>query len=140
MRKAKGPPPTVPDDDIVKIKRAVVEEERDDTVIIFIPSHDGANRKRNDQDQWADAALKLLGQLYGGATAFMALRGVWVDPKTGDELFDEPILIQSLAKRTDVINEMKLIALVQFARRMCRETHQKCVAIVINDAIHYIEN
>jgi hypothetical protein len=125
--------------DVERISKAIIDDERDDTVIIFIPSHDKDKKELPDRDQWATNALKLFGQLYGGATAFMALRGIWVDPRTGAEHFDEPILIQSLAKRADVMNEQNLMAVVEFARQMCDEARQMCVAVIFNDTMHYIE-
>src|SRR6266404_2930226 len=101
MSKAKGRRPADPV--LQAIADAIIEERRDDTVIFFIPSHDCSRpqRKLLDQDQWADAALRLCGALYGGATAFRALRGIW---RSGDgtDLFDEPIMIQSLARREAV--------------------------------------
>ncbi len=85
-----------------------------------------------------NAVLELFGDLYGGATAFTALRGVWRDAD-GTLLFDEPFLIQALARREDAESEEKLTRLVEFARRLCRDTNQACVAIVFNDVIHYVK-
>jgi hypothetical protein len=137
MSKARGKPPSDPA--VEAISKALIEERRDDTVMIFIPSHDRnrPQRKLNNQDQWADAGLKLFSALYGGATAFMALRGVWKH-EDGTDLFDEPIIIQSLAKREDVESEEKLEMLVEFAKRLCKETNQECVAVICNDTIHFL--
>ena len=33
----------------------------------------------------------------------------------------------------------KLLQLVEFARRLCKETNQVCVAVVFNDVIHFIK-
>ncbi len=127
------------DPDVQAIRQAVVGDRSDDTIILIIPSHDNSRpqKKLTDQDQWADAALKLFGLLYRGATAFTALKGIWREDD-GNELFDEPILIQSLAKREDAENEEKLEMLAEFARRLCRETNQDCVAVICNDTIHFI--
>ena len=113
MSKIKGEPPA--DYDIDKIRKQVLDDERDDSVMIFIPSHEGKKRLSN-QDQWADAALRLFGHLYDGATAFMGLKGIWVDPKTGEEHLDEPIMIQSIAKRPVVVNEDNLTQVLEFAK------------------------
>ena len=67
----------------------------------------------------------------------MALRGVWKHPD-GTDLFEEPIIIQSLARREDVENEEKLGQLVEFAKRLCKDANQECVAIICNDTIHHI--
>ena len=128
---AKGKTPSKPD--VEALRAAVVGERSDDTVIIFIPSHDSSRpqKRLTDQDVWADTGLRLFSHLYGGATAFTTLRGVWKDDD-GTDLFDEPIMIQSLANREDAEDEAKLEELAEFSQRLCRETKQKCVAIMCN--------
>lgn len=137
MGKEKSKPP---DDELEKIKRQVLDDERDDTVAIFIPSRDKDKKELRDQDQWADTALKLFGSLFEGATAFGGLIGIWVDPETGDEHLDKPIMIQSIAKRAQVVNEENLTQILDFARQMCREARQETVAVIFNDTIHYIKS
>ena len=111
----------------------------DDSVIVFIPSHARDKTRLPDQDKWASEALELLGNLYGGATGFTNLRGIWRDDENGGELLDdEPIMIQSLAKRADVEDPQKLRRLADFLKLMGKRTRQGAVAIVINDAIHFI--
>ncbi len=42
-----------------------------------------------------DEALKVLGECFGGATAFPQGKGVWRDDAQGGKLlFDEPVVIQ----------------------------------------------
>ena len=140
MAKGKGkaaPPPTKPD--VEALRAAVVGDRSDDQIIIFIPSHDSSRPQKRlaDQDVWADSALRLFSRLYGGATAFTALRGIW-RTEDGIDLLDEPIMIQSLAKREDAESEAKLEELIGFAQRLCRETRQECVAVIGNNAIHYV--
>jgi hypothetical protein len=80
-----------------------------------------------------------MGKLYGGATGFPNLRGIWRDDEGGGKLLDdEPIMIQSLAKRADVENEEKLEELAQFLKLMGKKTKQGAVAVVFNNAIHFI--
>src|SRR5262245_9403591 len=111
----------------------------DDSVILFIPSHARDKTRINDQDAWASRALELMGKLYGGATGFPNLRGIWRDDEHGGKLLDdEPIMIQSLAKRADVENPDKLEELAQFLKLMGKKTKQGAIAVVFNDAIHYI--
>lgn len=111
----------------------------DDTIIVFIPSHDRKKKRLPNQDIWASEALDLFGSLYGGATGFPSLVGIWRDDELGGELLeDQPIMIQSLAKRNDVEDEAKLVLLAKFCQRLGKETNQGAVAVVINDAIHYI--
>lgn len=109
-------------------------------VILFVPSHDKSDPQKNlpDQADWAKRALDLFGNLYGGATAFKALEGVWRTPK-GKLLYDQPIMVQSLAERGDVEDRSKLKKLETFCKKMGRDTNQACVAIAFNNVIHYIE-
>ena len=111
----------------------------DDSVILFIPSHARDKTRISDQDAWASKALELMGKLYGGATGFPNLRGIWRDDEDGGKLLDdEPIMIQSLAKRADVENPYKLEELAQFLKLMGKKTKQGAIAVVFNDAIHFI--
>jgi hypothetical protein len=113
----------------------------DDTVIIFIPSHARDKTRLNNQDAWASQALELMGKLYGGATGFTELRGIWRDDEDGGKLLDdEPIMIQSLAKRADVEDEGKLEELARFLKLMGKKTKQGAIAVVFNDAIHFNTN
>ena len=109
----------------------------DDSVIVFIPSHRRDKVRLDDQDVWASEALELFGKLYGGATGFPNLRGIWRDDD-GELLDDEPIMIQSLAKRADVEDESKLKELALFLKRMGAKTQQGAVGVVFNNAIHFI--
>ena len=106
-------------------------------VILFIPSHDRKKKPLRDQHLWASQAMDLFGQLYTGATAFRALDGVFLDDD-GTLLHDQPIMIESYADRANVEDPERLGQLVEFARRMGRETRQAAVAIVLGDMLHLI--
>lgn len=113
--------------------------QADDSIIVFIPSHARDRKRLPDQDVWASEALQLLGKLYGGATGFTGLCGIWRDDENGGELLDDqPIMVQSLAKRADVEDPAKLDQLGAFLKRMGKNTRQGAVAVVFNDAIHFI--
>lgn len=113
----------------------------DDCVIIFIPSHARDKSQLKDQDTWASQALDLMGRLYGGATGFTRLCGIWRDDENGGQLLtDAPIMIQSLARREDVENPAKIRDLASFLKRMGKATKQGAVAVVFNNAIHFISN
>ena len=63
-------------------------------LVLFIPSKD-RNNKPIEQGVWVEEALKVLGTLFGGATAFPQGRGVWRDDAQGGKLlFDEPVVMQ----------------------------------------------
>lgn len=113
----------------------------DDCVILFIPSHARDKSPLKDQDRWASQALDLMGKLYGGATGFTRLCGIWRDDENGGQLLiDAPIMIQSLARREDVENPAKIRELASFLKRMGKTTKQGAVAVVFNNAIHFISN
>ncbi len=113
----------------------------DDCVIVFIPSHARDKSKLKDQAEWASQALDLMGKLYGGATGFTELCGIWRDDENdGQLLTDKPIMIQSLAKREDVEDPVKIGELANFLKRMGKKTKQGAVAVVFNNAIHFISN
>ena len=54
------------------------------------------------------------------------------------DLRDKPILIESYARIENAKNEQKLTQLVEFMKRMGRETEQAAVAVVIENAFHEI--
>ena len=96
----------------------------------FIPSID---RDENpiDQASWVTASLKMLGSLFGGATAFPQGRGVWRDDaRSGLLIFDEPTLIQCYT--TEELIDQQLDAVRDFVIQMGRATKQGAVGIVID--------
>jgi hypothetical protein len=111
--------------------------EEQDLLILFVPSHDRKQAELPDQPFWAQSALELIGDLFGGATSFVAFAGVY-KADDGRLLYDKPILVESYVKRVDLENRAILTELLRFAKRMGRETNQEAVGIVINRVFHYI--
>jgi hypothetical protein len=63
-------------------------------LVLFLPSKDRTD-KPIDQEYCVGQALRVLGTLFGGATAFPQGKGVWRDDaRSGKLLFDEPVVIQ----------------------------------------------
>jgi hypothetical protein len=80
------------------------------------------------------AGQGLLGQVYGGATAYPRAKGVWRDDERGGVLVrDKPMVIQSYTTMTDIEDAGKLSALGRFCRKLGRETDQGEVGLVIGD-------
>lgn len=103
-------------------------------VVLFVPSVERDGGTAIDQDFWVDEALEMLGQLYGGATAFPRARGVWRDDERGGALVkDEPVVIHCYTTATDISDITRLARLGDFCRRMGREAHQGEVGLVIGD-------
>ncbi len=90
-----------------------------------------------DQEMWANAAMELCAELFGGATAFFTFAGIY---KTADGkiLHDKPILIESYVRRADLDDRGKLTNLLRFLKRLGRETNQAAVGLVINSVFHEI--
>ena len=63
-------------------------------LVLLIPSVDRLGRS-TAQDPWVREALRVLGEMFGGATAFPKGRGVWRDDARGGLLvYDRPVVIQ----------------------------------------------
>src|SRR3954469_10508645 len=91
-------------------------------LVLFIPSKDRTD-KAIDQGYWVEEALKALGTLFGGATAFPQGKGVWHDDAQGGKLlFDEPVIIQCYA--SEPVIESRVADLKRFLHRMGREARQ----------------
>ena len=85
-------------------------------LVLFIPSKDRRNQAI-DQRFWVEEALKVLGTLFGGATAFPKGRGIWRDDAQGGKLlFDEPVVIQCYT--SEHLIEQQMPALRDFLYRM----------------------
>jgi len=109
-------------------------------VILFIPSHDRDEKELKTRDLWADAALNLFADLFGGATAFDTYAGIYRDKSRGKDLKDKPILVESYTEIERVRNLVVLNDLVSFMKRMGKEAKQAAVAVVINNVFHGITN
>jgi hypothetical protein len=99
-------------------------------LVLFIPSVD---RKEQpiDQETWVSEALELLGQEFGGATAFPQARGVWRDDAQGGKLiFDDPVIIQCYTNEPSL--EASADRLREFLVRLGTETNQGAVGLVID--------
>ena len=99
-------------------------------LVLFIPSKT-RDKKRVQQKHWVDRALEVLGQLFGGATAFPRGVGVWRDDEQGGELlFDEPVVIQCYTNEAAI--ETNASALRKFLVEMGEKTRQGAVGFVID--------
>ena len=56
----------------------------------------------------------------------------------GKVLHDKPILVESYVGRTDLENEEKLRELLEFVKRLGKETNQAAVGLIINNVFHEI--
>ena len=99
-------------------------------LVLFIPSRDRTDQPI-DQEYWVGEALTVLGQCFGGATAFPQGRGVWRDDAQGGTLlFDEPVVIQCYTSEKSLQREAKQLR--EFLVRMGTEGQQGAVGFVID--------
>jgi hypothetical protein len=109
-----------------------------DTLCLFIPSHDRENGKVDGQAKWAKDALELFGKLYGGATAFKFLEGVF-DPKDKKKLlFDQPVMVQTLTDRELLEDGVRWAKLSKFCHDMGEELDQHSIGLIVNDYFYTI--
>ncbi len=100
-------------------------------LVLFIPSKD-RNDEPINQGYWVEEALKVLGECFGGATAFPQGRGVWRDEVQGGKLlFDEPVVIQCYTGEGAL--EQQAGRLRSFFVRMGTEARQGAVGFVIDN-------
>ncbi len=105
-------------------------------ITLFIPSVD-----RHDapiaQEHWREQALRALGRLFRGATAFPPGRGVWRDDTTGDLVFDDTVMVTSYIA-DDALTEAALASLRGFLHRLGRETNQGEVGLIVENQYYGI--
>ncbi|MBV8203139.1 MAG: hypothetical protein JOZ15_21195 [Acidobacteria bacterium] len=98
--------------------------------VLFVPSVDRF-RELIDQEFWVAEVLRVLGRLFGGATAFPQGRGVWKDDERGGQLiFDAPVIVQCYT--TEQTLEEKARELRDFLVRLGKEGRQGAVGFVID--------
>src|SRR5690242_1011980 len=99
-------------------------------LVLFIPSKDRSDQAI-DQEYWVGEALRVLGTLFGGATAFPQGKGIWRDDAQGGKLlFDQPVVIQCYT--SEQVLEQQAPALRDFLHSMGREARQGAVGLVID--------
>jgi len=110
-------------------------------VVLFIPSVERDAKTPVDHDLWREEALKMFGEVFGGATAYPKARGVWRDDERGGTLvFDDTVVIQCWTTPKDVQSPSKVKQLSAFCKRMGREARQGEVGLVIGDEYFPIRN
>jgi hypothetical protein len=98
--------------------------------VLFVPSKDRFDQEI-DQGYWVGEALKMLGECFGGATAFPQGKGVWRDDAQGGMLLiDQPLVIQCYT--TEEVLDRQLDRLRAFLLRLGTEARQGAVGFVID--------
>jgi hypothetical protein len=101
-------------------------------VQIFLPSvdRDGLSIPEG-QEYWVEECLKVLGSLFGGATAFPPARGVWRDDERGELRYDNTVIVFSYVAEDDLTGTAGR-QLHGFLMRLGRETNQGEVGILVD--------
>jgi hypothetical protein len=102
-------------------------------VALFVPSHDRREKAISDKPIWEKQALDLFGKLFGGATAFTALSGIYQPKKDLRPLYDNPTMIQSLTATENLLNEENLVELAEFCHHMGARTNQASIGVVVSN-------
>jgi hypothetical protein len=97
-----------------------------------VPSVDRDGRPV-DHVYWREEALRLLGTLFGGATALPQGRGVWRDDERGGELVVEDVSIIFCWVHTADLSAAAVQELRRFLHRLGRETRQGAVTFWMHD-------
>lgn len=103
-------------------------------VVLFIPSVERDGATPIDQDRWVDAALEMLGRLFGGATAYPKAKGIWRDDERAGALVkDDPVVVHCYTTPSDIEDSKNLAALGSFCRTMGRDARQGEIGLVIGE-------
>ena len=86
---------------------------------IYIPNKD-RDGAPVDQATWIDAALRLLTDTAGGASAMPPVTGAWRYPQTGQVVIEGPVVVYAYVKPASFV--ARLAELAAFVRRIGRET------------------
>lgn len=91
-------------------------------LVLFIPRRDRHDRAI-DQEYGVNESLRVLGRLFGRATAFPRGQGVWrEDAQGGTLLFDQPVVIQCDTSGAAI--ERETPGFREFRHRMGRDARQ----------------
>jgi len=119
-----------------KLAPVDVAKRQSTLLVLFIPSTDRAGREI-DQMPWVDKMLSILGELFGGATAFPRGRGVWRDDaQRGNLVFDDPVVINCYTNDDSILEQSP--ALVRLLKEMGQATKQGAVGFVIDKTYYEI--
>ena len=103
-------------------------------VVLFVPSVERDGTTKVNQEHWVGAALKMLGTVFGGATAYPRAQGIWRDDERAGALIrDEPVVVHCYTTPSEIEDVGNLTALGAFCREMGRRARQGEVGLVIGD-------
>ncbi len=120
--------------DVVTAFGGVARGER---IAIYLPNKD-RDGERVDQKRWVDEAMAILAEIGGGATAMPPVTGAWLNPETNSLVIEEPIVVYSYVHPDKFF--ARHLELLDFVRRLGRETNQGAVAMEYGGTFFTIED
>lgn len=101
-------------------------------VQVFLPSVDRYEHPiPKGQEYWVEECLRVMGTLFGGATAFPPARGVWRDDEQDRLIYDNTVIVFSYVAESDMTRDAAH-TLHHFLMRLGRETNQGEVGIFVD--------
>jgi hypothetical protein len=104
---------------------------------IYVPNKDRGGEPV-DRAKWIDAALRLLTDIAGGATAMPPVTRAWRNPQTGQVVIEEPVIVYAYVRPAPFV--ARLPELAAFVRRMGRETNQGAIALEFDGNFFTVED
>ena len=95
-------------------------------ISIYIPDKEQNDNEIGNQRKWVLEALRLLGQINGGATAMPPAEGVWLNDD-GEEIQEHPVVVYSYVLSVEALVD-GIPRIREFLHRMGRETNQGEIA------------
>jgi hypothetical protein len=104
-------------------------------LMVFVPSVDRDGRRLRGRS-WTRATLRVLGELFRGATAFPRGLGVWRDDQRGGRLVFDATTIAFSYVASENLTAAALGRLRKYLHRMGQEARQGEIGLVLDG--HYI--
>ena len=102
---------------------------------VYIPNKDRFGEEIGTQRKWVLEALRLLGEINGGATALPPSEGVWLNEE-GTVIGEHPVVVYSYIVPDPFLQSLPRIR--EFLHRMGRETNQGEVAFEFDGRFYRI--
>jgi hypothetical protein len=104
---------------------------------IYVPDKDRFGEEIGVQRKWVLEALRLLGEINGGATALPPSEGVWLNEE-GTVIAEHPVVVYSYVVPEPFLQNLPRIR--EFLHRMGRETNQGEVAFEFDGRFYRIRH
>jgi hypothetical protein len=104
---------------------------------VYIPDKDRMGQEIGTQRKWVLEALRLLGEINGGATALPPSEGVWLNEE-GTVIQEHPVVVYSYVVPDAFLRNLPRIR--EFLHRMGRETNQGEIAFEFDGRFYRIRH